>query len=242
MTSWIVPFVQKTRDDPRSHTHQHEPKHSCLELDPTFEAKLSVLFTAIVGQQVAVGLEFTKLHLSGALKGRLMKRILSFAVVLFLVLITAGFVSGQQSSAAEHLDQLRLQMIEVQTKEEMLRSRAAQLEIELKPENIEHSLAGIGSTRPEELREYRRRQLTIERDGVLGQLKIVENHRMQLESAIANAQALAYQESALPTQQSLSLTSWIPSPRLVTIFASGLLVVLGGVALFIYVTGRRARL
>ncbi|HEY8224966.1 MAG TPA: hypothetical protein VIG25_06805 [Pyrinomonadaceae bacterium] len=171
-----------------------------------------------------------------------MKRILSFAVALFLVSITAGFVSGQQSSAAEHLDQLRLQMIEVQTKEEMLRSRAAQLEIELKPENIEHSLAGIGSTRPEELREYRRRQLTIERDGVLGQLKIVENHRTQLESAIANAQALAYQESALPTQQSLSLTSWIPSPRLVTIFASGLLVVLGGVALFIYVAGRRARL
>jgi len=41
VTSWIVPFVQKTKDDPRSHTNQHEPKHSCLELDPTFEAKLS---------------------------------------------------------------------------------------------------------------------------------------------------------------------------------------------------------
>jgi hypothetical protein len=39
-TSWIVLFVRKTKDDPRSHTNQHEPKHSCLELDPTFEAKL----------------------------------------------------------------------------------------------------------------------------------------------------------------------------------------------------------
>src|SRR5882762_3263260 len=39
VTSWIVPFVQKTTDDPRSHTNQHEPKHSCLKLDPTFEAK-----------------------------------------------------------------------------------------------------------------------------------------------------------------------------------------------------------
>ena len=38
MTSWIVPFVQKNKDDPRSHTNQHEPKHSYLELDPTFEA------------------------------------------------------------------------------------------------------------------------------------------------------------------------------------------------------------
>ena len=41
MTSWIVSFVQKTKDDPQSHTNQHEPKHSCLELDRTFEAKLS---------------------------------------------------------------------------------------------------------------------------------------------------------------------------------------------------------
>jgi hypothetical protein len=40
VTSWIVPFVQKTKDDPRSHTNQHESKHSRLELDPTFEAKL----------------------------------------------------------------------------------------------------------------------------------------------------------------------------------------------------------
>jgi len=37
--SWIVPFVQKTKDDPRSHTNQHEPKHYSLELDPTFEGK-----------------------------------------------------------------------------------------------------------------------------------------------------------------------------------------------------------
>jgi len=33
------PFVQKTKDDPRSHTNQHERKHSSLELDPTFEVK-----------------------------------------------------------------------------------------------------------------------------------------------------------------------------------------------------------
>ena len=39
MTSWIVPFVQKNKDDPLRHTNQHELKHSCLELDPTFEAK-----------------------------------------------------------------------------------------------------------------------------------------------------------------------------------------------------------
>jgi len=28
VTSWIVPFVQKSKDDPRNHTNQHEPKPS----------------------------------------------------------------------------------------------------------------------------------------------------------------------------------------------------------------------
>jgi hypothetical protein len=40
VTSWIVPVVEKTKNDPRSHTNQHEPKHSCLELGLAFEAKL----------------------------------------------------------------------------------------------------------------------------------------------------------------------------------------------------------
>jgi hypothetical protein len=40
VTSWIVSFVRKTEDDPRRHTNQHEAKHSCLDLDPTFEARL----------------------------------------------------------------------------------------------------------------------------------------------------------------------------------------------------------
>src|SRR4030095_4867062 len=145
-----------------------------------------------------------------------MKRIAGVAVTLFLVLITIGVVYAQQPSAAERLDELNLKLIEAQTKQEMLRSRAAQLELELKPENIERSLAGIGSPRPEELREYRRRQLTIERDGVLGELKIIENQRTQVESAVATTQAQAYQESAIPTQQSLSLSAWMPSPILIT--------------------------
>jgi hypothetical protein len=33
-------FWPVIKDDPRSHTNQHEPKHSSLKLDPTFEAKL----------------------------------------------------------------------------------------------------------------------------------------------------------------------------------------------------------
>lgn len=124
---------------------------------------------------------------------------------LSLVLILLAFVSvhGQETpSAAETVDKIKLQLLEVQAKEDELKARAEQLEEALKPENIERSLAGVGSTRPEELREARRKQLTIERDGVLAQLKILETSRTRLESSLAQAEGRAYQESArqIPTQ------------------------------------------
>ena len=116
-------------------------------------------------------------------------------VLLALLLMS---VSVYAQDAAETVEKLRAQLLEVQTKEDALRTRAEQLEESIKPENIERSLAGIGSTKPEELRAARRRQLTIERDGVLAQLKTLETSRQRLESAIANAEALAYQQSARP--------------------------------------------
>ena len=118
------------------------------------------------------------------------------SLVLLALLMLSGSVYAQD--AADRLEKLRAQLLEVQTKETALRARADQLEESIKPENIERSLAGIGSTRPEELREARRRQLTIERDGVLAQLKTLETSRQRLESAISNAEALAYQQSARP--------------------------------------------
>ncbi|HJU91542.1 MAG TPA: hypothetical protein VJ656_01300 [Pyrinomonadaceae bacterium] len=129
----------------------------------------------------------------------------SFFLMLFMVVAVTTNAYSQDpkpESAAETLERLRGQLLEVQAKEEGLRARAQQLEESLKPENIERSLAGVGSTKPEELRESRRRQLTIERDSVLAQLKILESSRQRLETAIANAEALAYQQSARPTPES----------------------------------------
>jgi hypothetical protein len=121
-------------------------------------------------------------------------------LVLLLILGASGYAQEQPAAtAAESLEKLRAQLLDVQAKEQELRDRAQQLEESLKPENIEHSLAGVGSTRPEELREFRRRQLTKERDGVLAQLKLVETSRQRLETAVSNAEALAYQQSARPT-------------------------------------------
>lgn len=130
---------------------------------------------------------------------------LKSGLVLLFVLVFSAVASAQES-AAESVEKLRGQLLDVQGQEEALRARAQQLDEAVKPENIERSLAGIGSTRPEELRESRRRQLTAERDGVLAQLKTLETGRQRLEAALANAEALAYQQSARPTQM-MSATS-----------------------------------
>jgi hypothetical protein len=119
-----------------------------------------------------------------------------YPVLLILLVATALNTQAQPKSAAAEAEDLRLQLLDLQTQEENLRARAAQLDEALKPENIERSLAGVGSTRPEELREARRRQLQIERDGITSQLKILESSRMRLEAAIRDADARAYHESA----------------------------------------------
>jgi hypothetical protein len=132
------------------------------------------------------------------------------SLILFIALVslftsgsTWGFTSSVAaqnaagaSDAAQAADDLRLQLLDVQAKETELQARARQLDEDLKPENIERSLAGIGSTRPEELRELRRRQLTIERDSVRAQLKLVGTSRERLETAIRTAETQAYQQSA----------------------------------------------
>src|ERR1044072_111979 len=101
-----------------------------------------------------------------------MKRI--SLVLLALLMLSVSVYAPEGGSAAETVETLRAQWLEVEGKEGDLRSRLEQLDESIKPENIERSLAGIGSTKPEQLREARRRQLTIERDGVLAQLKTAE--------------------------------------------------------------------
>ena len=119
-------------------------------------------------------------------------------LILFLLLLTfSGAVQAQQApSAGENAEKLRAQLLEIQTKEAALQERAEYLDEALKPENIERSLAGIGSTRPEELRETRRKNLQIQRDGVTAQLRVLETSRLRLETAILDADARAYQQSA----------------------------------------------
>ena len=157
-----------------------------------------------------------------------------FVLLLALAFTTVAFAQDQPESAAESLEKLRAQLIDVQAKEEGLRARVQQLDESLKPENIERSLAGVGSTKPEDLREARRRQLTIERDNVLAQLRIVETSRQRLETAIANADVQAYHQSARPTPEGQMMAATTTSGYQWLLFGGGGLaaVALAGGVLF----------
>jgi hypothetical protein len=103
-----------------------------------------------------------------------------------------------QSRAQEKADNLRAQLSDVEEKQAELQTRRQDLDEQLKPENIEKALAGVGSTHPEDLREQRRRQLEIERNGVQRQLELLATSHTRLEAAVAQADAEAYRQSAAP--------------------------------------------
>jgi uncharacterized protein YlxW (UPF0749 family) len=115
--------------------------------------------------------------------------------------LAAGQETGsnvQQSAATGQntAEQLRSQLSDVQAKEAELQARERQLDEDLRPENIERSLAGVGTTRPEELREQRRRQLDSEKKKIRNQMDQLAQSRTRLETAIATADAEAYRRSA----------------------------------------------
>lgn len=89
--------------------------------------------------------------------------------------------------AEQRAEQLRSQLIEVQSKMADLSSRLDQVEYMLKPENIDRATQGYGTVHPEEARESRKRQLENEKGRLQAQLNILETSRLRLESAITTA-------------------------------------------------------
>ena len=145
-----------------------------------------------------------------------------------MILATSCFSSTAYSqtkqSAVETVQDLKLQLIELDARQETTKLQVQQLEDALKPENIERSLAGVGSTRPEELREQRRRQLLIEKKAADAELEQLTLKRTQLETALSAAEVQAYQESAAGPGFENSLRAVSITPTL--LLALGLLAIL----------------
>jgi chromosome segregation ATPase len=109
---------------------------------------------------------------------------LAYTLTLFVLLLLAAPAVAQQEGAQDRGARLRPQLTDLQARQADLQSRLTQLDEDIRPENVEHSLAGVGSTHPEDLREARRRQVEIQRKGIQTQLDNLATSRARLEAAI----------------------------------------------------------
>jgi hypothetical protein len=66
----------------------------------------------------------------------------------------------------------------------------AQIDEDVRPENVERALSGIGTTRTAELRDVRRRSLEIEKRGLEGLLVLATQNRARLDEDVRQADAL----------------------------------------------------
>lgn len=91
--------------------------------------------------------------------------------------------------AEQRSESLRSQQLQAETKLADLQSQMDQIDYALKPENIERVTSGYGTTRPEEARDSRRRQLESEKARLQVQIRLLETSRSRLETAVANSDA-----------------------------------------------------
>jgi transposase len=85
---------------------------------------------------------------------------------------------------------LRKQLLELIEKETSYKSRLAQIDEDMRPENIERTMNGIGTTRTAELRDVRRRSLEIEKRGFESLLSLTGQGRLRLEEDVRQADSL----------------------------------------------------
>ena len=92
--------------------------------------------------------------------------------------------------AEERAEILRKQLIELIEKETQFKMRLAQLDEDMRPENIERTLSTYGTTRTVEIRETRRKVLENEKRGVESLLQITSQSRLRLEEDVRQADQL----------------------------------------------------
>jgi hypothetical protein len=91
--------------------------------------------------------------------------------------------------AEQRAENLRSQLIDVEGRLADFQSKLEQIEYALKPENIERVTQGYGTTRPEEARDARRKQLEGEKNRTLAQIRILETSKQRLEASLVTADA-----------------------------------------------------
>lgn len=84
---------------------------------------------------------------------------------------------------------LQLHMYEISEKEQPLLARMEQINMQLRPEAMERTLAGVGSVHPEDLRDEVKKKLLSERIRIQMQLDLLRQDRFRTQSSLATTDA-----------------------------------------------------
>jgi hypothetical protein len=94
------------------------------------------------------------------------------------------------TKAEQRSESIRKQRFDLIEKENTIRTRIDQIDVESRPEMIERSVATVGSLRPEELREARRKSLESEKRNLQNLLNEVVSTRSRLDGDLLKSDAM----------------------------------------------------
>jgi outer membrane murein-binding lipoprotein Lpp len=116
--------------------------------------------------------------------------------------------------AEQRAEDLRAQLRDVQSKQLDYQARMDQIDVDLRPQNIEVSMSAVGSLHPEDLRAQRKLLLENDKKRVQAQLDLLDKSRLRLESAIeiADLEVQKLQERVDPTGEKLKPKTGIKEP------------------------------
>jgi hypothetical protein len=104
--------------------------------------------------------------------------------------IRVDMLSRFRTKAEQRAESLRKERFELIEKENAMHSRLDQIDVDIRPEMIDRSVAMAGSLRPEELREARRKSLAAEKQNLTNLLNEIAITKNRLEQDILRAEAL----------------------------------------------------
>ena len=84
---------------------------------------------------------------------------------------------------------LQLHLYEISEKEQPLLARMEQINLQLRPEAMERTLAGVGSVHPEDLRDEVRKKLLSEKVRIQMQLELLRQDRARTRASLATTDA-----------------------------------------------------
>ncbi|PYS20679.1 MAG: hypothetical protein DMF72_20310 [Acidobacteria bacterium] len=99
------------------------------------------------------------------------------------------YLRAQLLKEEQRAEALQRELSDIAAKETSLQKRLDEIEPQLRPDRIEQSLAGVGSTRPEENRDAVRNQLSNEKRKIQAQLDQFRQNRMRLQASLSTAEA-----------------------------------------------------